>query len=122
MTIQCNSRSVRLLLMVQFGWMGLLALISWYLAGRIGLQSAILGGLIYILPNAYYVKKIFQHQGARAAKQILSSFYKGEALKISLSIVLFTLVFIFFSINPLIFFGAYIGMQLLIWLTPLIFK
>jgi ATP synthase protein I len=82
--------------------------------------SALLGGLVYIIPNAYFASKLFKHQGARAAKQIVSSFYKGEALKIVLSIFLFTAVFVLFRITPLAFFISYITVLMTHWLAPLI--
>lgn len=82
--------------------------------------SALLGGLVYIIPNAYFASKLFKHQGARAAKQIVSSFYKGEALKIVLSIFLFTAVFVLFRITPLAFFLSYITVLMTHWLAPLI--
>ncbi|MDI1351647.1 MAG: ATP synthase subunit I, partial [bacterium] len=56
--------------------------------------SALLGGLVCIIPNAFFAHKVFKYQGARAAKQIVNSFYAGEALKIFISIFLFTAVFV----------------------------
>lgn len=116
-----GARGVQRLLLIQLSMTAVFALVALLLTGRVGAQSAILGGIVYILPNLCYARKLFQYQGARAAKQIINGFYKGEALKIGLSIVLFTLVFVVFNINPLIFFGAYVGMQMLIWFAPLIF-
>ena len=83
--------------------------------------SALFGGLVSAVPNALFAMKLFQHQGARAAKQIVNSFYIGEALKIVVSIILFALVFIFFRIVPLVFFATYIVVQMMVWFAPLIF-
>ncbi|MDP3705901.1 MAG: ATP synthase subunit I [Legionellaceae bacterium] len=116
-----GAHGVRRLALIQLSMTAVFALVSYLFTGCMGAQSAILAGVTYILPNLCYAKKLFQYQGARAAKQILNGFYKGEALKIGLSIVLFTLVFAVFNINPLIFFGVYVGMQMLIWFTPLLF-
>lgn len=115
-------QGVRRLLLVQLISLIIVALFAMMFVGFRGGYSAVFGGLVYILPNAFYAKKLFQYQGARAARQIVNSFYKGEALKISLSIGLFALVFAVFNVNPMIFFGTYIGMQMLIWFAPLIFK
>lgn len=81
-------------------------------------SSALLGGLVCIIPNAYFASKLFKHQGARAAKQIVSSFYKGEAVKIIMSIFLFTAVFVFFKITPLAFFTSYILVLMTHWFAP----
>lgn len=80
--------------------------------------SALLGGLVCLIPNAYFAIKLFKYQGARAAKQIVNDFYKGEAFKIVLSLVLFTLIFIFLKISPLAFFISYISIHMTHWFTP----
>ena len=83
--------------------------------------SALLGGLVCTLPNAYFARKMFQYQGARAARQIVNNFYKGEGLKIALSILLFTVVLKFINIIPLIFFIVYLVVQMVFWFAPLMF-
>ena len=83
-------------------------------------QSIVLGSLVQIIPNMCCARNMFKYQGATSAKKIVSGFYKGEAVKIILSIILFALVFNYIRIDPILFFGAYISMQLLLWLLPLI--
>lgn len=80
--------------------------------------SALLGGLVCIIPNAYFAIKLFQHQGARSARKIVNGFYKGEALKLLLSFILFTAVFIFCKITPLAFFTSYILILMTHWFAP----
>ena len=80
--------------------------------------SALLGGLVGIIPSALFAAKLFKYQGARAARQIVNSFYKGEALKIILSIFLFTLVFVFCKITPLAFFASYVLVLMTHWFAP----
>lgn len=84
-------------------------------------MSALLGGLVSIVPTAYFAIKLFKYHGARAARQIVNGFYKGEALKIALTAILFTLVFKFFTIIPLVFLAVYILAQMVFWFAPLIF-
>ncbi|MDC0660946.1 F0F1 ATP synthase subunit I [Marinobacter sp. SS21] len=55
--------------------------------------SAFVGGLVFLLPHGYFAFKAFRYSGARAAKQIMSSFYQGEAGKLILCAILFTMVF-----------------------------
>lgn len=109
------------LLMCQLSITGLLAGAAILLSGTTAAISALLGGLVNMIPNAYFARTMFRYQGARAAKQIVNSFYKGEALKIVLSIALFMLVFKFFNIVPLVFFATYIVAQMVFWFAPLIF-
>ena len=80
--------------------------------------SVILGGMVGIIPNALFAVKLFKYQGARAARQIVNSFYKGEALKIVLSIFLFALVFISYKITPLAFFVSYVLVLMTHWFAP----
>ena len=115
---QPNKRKVMRLWVVQLGVTLFLAVLSALALNMNAALSAVLGGLVCIIPNAYFASTLFKYQGARAAKQIVNSFYKGEALKIILSIILFTLVFVLFRITPVVFFGTYIAIQLTHWLAP----
>lgn len=109
------------LLLCQFLLTASLALLALIFMGAVAAQSVLLGGMVSVVPNAYFAKKLFRHQGARAARQIVNSFYSGEALKLALTFVLFAIVFKFFKIIPLVFFAAYIVVQMVFWFAPLIF-
>ena len=82
--------------------------------------SALLGGLTAFVPTALFAKKFFKHQGARAAKQIVRSFYIGEFLKIISSALLFALIFMFYTVIPAAFFLTYIAVVMTYWFAPLI--
>ena len=110
----------RRLMLIQFGVSILISCIAVWVYSTTAAYSAILGGLVCVVPNAYFARSLFFHSGARAAKQIVSGFYRGEALKLMLSAALFTLVFKCFNIHPLIFFIAYIAAQMVFWFAPLI--
>lgn len=84
-------------------------------------KSASLGGFVSLIPNAYFARKLFQHHGAHAARNIVGSFYKGEAIKIVLSMILFAMVFLFCKIIPWVFFTVYILVQMVFWFAPLLF-
>lgn len=115
---QLSKRGIVRLWLVQLGVTLVFAMLVAIAYGANAALSALLGGMICIVPNAYFALKLFKYQGARSAKQIVNSFYKGEALKIIISIFLFTAVFIFFRITPLAFFGSYILILMTHWLTP----
>ena len=84
--------------------------------------SALLGGLVSVIPNAYFATQLFSHHGAQAAKKIVRGFYKGEAAKLFLTMILFALVFKFVHIVPWLFFAVYIAVQMVLWFAPLIFN
>ncbi|MBL7481588.1 ATP synthase subunit I [Legionella bononiensis] len=118
MNKQLNKRGIMRLWLVQLGITLVLAVLCAIVFNIKAASSALLGGLVCIIPNAYFASKLFKHQGARAAKQIVNSFYKGEAVKIILSIFLFTAVFVFFKITPLAFFTSYILVLMTHWFAP----
>lgn len=83
--------------------------------------SVILGGLISALPTAYFARMTFKYYGACAAKKIVNSFYKGEAMKIMLTVALFALVYKTLPIEPFGFLAGFIAAQMMIWFAPIIF-
>lgn len=78
--------------------------------------SFLLGGLIAPLANGYFCFRAFSYVGARAARQIVMAFYKGEAIKIALSAVGFYGAFTTQWVIPLWVFVGYIAAQIgFIW-------
>jgi len=84
--------------------------------------SALLGGVISILPNFVFATLAFRNAGASAAKEVISDFFKGEALKLVLVIVLFWVVFNTLDVLYMPLFVTYALAIVLHWLSPLIFK
>ncbi|MDX1836248.1 ATP synthase subunit I [Legionella taurinensis] len=110
---------VRSLLITQLLSTAGMALVLFLFYGQHEAISALLGGLVAVLPSFFFARTLFKHQGARAAKKIINRFYAGEALKILISIGLFILVFTFYKVKPLAFFLTYIVVVLNFWFTPL---
>ena len=106
------------LLRVQLGMILILTLLCALAIGTNVAGSVLLGGMVCIIPNACFVRVLFKHHGALAAKQIVNGFYKGEALKIIVSIFLFTAVFLLCSVTPLAFFASYIIVLMSHWFAP----
>ena len=111
--------TVKRLLILQLGLTLLTAMFAAFFSAKAA-SSASLGGLVCIIPNACFGRMVFKHRGARAARQIISSFYKGEAFKVTLTVILFALIFINYSIAPLAFFLTYIIVQFSHWFAPLV--
>lgn len=81
--------------------------------------SVLMGALVCILPSAYFAKRLFRYRGASAAKKIVASAYKGEAIKLVLTALLFTAAFVYVKVIPSLFFIAFVLAQLSLWLAPL---
>ncbi|AHA25221.1 ATP synthase I chain family protein [Pseudomonas aeruginosa] len=77
--------------------------------------------MIAWLPNCYFAYKAFRFSGARAAREIVRSFYAGEAGKLILTAVLFALTFA--GVKPLMapaLFGVYLLTLMVSWCAPLL--
>ena len=110
------------LLAVQLSVVAVITMMLYWVAGSKQAYSALLGGMICIIPSCLFAANAFKHRGARAAKKIVMRFYLGEALKLGLTFILFTLVFIFIPINALAFFATFITAQLLHWLSLFVLR
>jgi len=74
--------------------------------------SALLGGLIYALPNAYFAYKAFQYTGARQVSYVLRGFYQGGMWKLVLTGIGFGLAFKFVKpLDLLALFSAFVVVQ-----------
>lgn len=61
--------------------------------------SALIGGGICVLANAVFALCAFMFSGARAAKRIAVSFYTGEALKILITVALFSVAYMYMQVE-----------------------
>ena len=61
--------------------------------------SALIGGGIFVIANAVFALCAFMFSGARAAKRIAASFYTGEALKILITVALFSVVYMYMQVE-----------------------
>ena len=52
--------------------------------GIISAYSLLLGGLISIIPNAYFANKMFREVGARAMERVVKRALVGEVVKIAM--------------------------------------
>jgi ATP synthase protein I len=88
----------------------LLALLFWGIGGRISGFSALLGGLICLLPNAYLALRLTLPRSDRGASGLVRAAYIGELGKIVLTVLLFGLVFsLVRPIDPLALFTGFIA-------------
>ncbi|WP_251975835.1 F0F1 ATP synthase subunit I [Salinicola avicenniae] len=110
---------IAFLILIQCGIVMGLTLIAWGVRDRETALSALTGGLVAAIPNAFFAWRAFRHQGAAQARNIVKSFYQAEAGKFGLTAVLFTLAFVAVPpSNPAFFFSAYVLTLLAQWLGP----
>lgn len=95
--------------------------LAFLIRSQVAGYSALLGGLIFLVPHGYFALKAFRYSGARSAKKIMSSFYQGEAGKLILCAIFFTMVFKW--IQPLDIAALFLTFAIMLvtnWLTPLL--
>jgi ATP synthase protein I len=68
------------------------ALVVWLGWGVLAGKSALIGGVVALLPNLVFTLYAFRYAGARQVQQVYSSIKRGAGLKYLLTIVLFALV------------------------------
>ncbi|MGF1744628.1 F0F1 ATP synthase subunit I [Vibrio minamisatsumaniensis] len=61
--------------------------------------SALIGGGIFVIANAVFCVSAFLFCGARATKLVAVSFYTGEALKILITVLLFSIVYMYMQVE-----------------------
>ena len=91
--------------------------------GSVVALSLLLGGLVSVLPNAYFAYRLFARPGVAAARSVVQDFYRGAAGKFVLTIVLFALVFSCIrTVSPLALFVAFILVNAVHWLVPVLLR
>jgi ATP synthase protein I len=88
--------------------------------GRTVGVSALLGGAIAVVPNAFLAARLLTPGNTVRAEALLRSAWLGEAGKLLMTAVLFTAVFV--AVRPLsapAVFGGFIAAQLVIFCVPL---
>lgn len=113
-------RVIKLLLLWQLAIAAAAGLIG-MMMGEGGVSGALSGGFIAWLPNCYFAFRAFRYRGARAARQIVHSFYAGVAGKVLLTASLFILVFSTFNpLNAPAVFMGFLLVQMVSWVVPVL--
>ena len=94
-------------LLVQVAVLLLLSGSGFLMLGVVLAYSVLLGGLISIVPGAYFVRKVFAYSGARAMHNVVRSVYVGEVIKLLLMGAGFALSFAL--VDPLHVPGLFAG-------------
>ncbi|HEY8567658.1 ATP synthase subunit I [Microbulbifer sp.] len=117
--------------LIQLAVVLLVALVLELTQGRIVAISALLGGLLCVLPNLYFGLRAFellgkgsdllkgrrQLRGARASQRTVASFYRAETGKFVLTLTGFAAVFATVkSLNPAVLFISYGLCVILQWI------
>ena len=100
----------------------LIAIIMYLNWGYSNAVSALVGGVISIIPNSVFAYKTFKYVGASSSKKVIESFYSGEKMKMVITVFLLALAFKFLVIIPIPFFLTFFLVMIISLLTPILFK
>ena len=95
---------------------GIVALLSFAMAGLQAAQSALLGGGISTLASLGMALVAFG-RGSVSAQRAVTAFYVGEAVKLAVMVVLFVVVLKVMKVSPLPLFAAYMATFLVYWIV-----
>ncbi len=62
-------------------------------------KASLIGGSIFIIAHGAFALFAFMFSGAQFAKLVAASFYIGEVLKIIITVVLFSMVFVYTQVE-----------------------
>lgn len=80
-------------LLAQLGMTAVLAMLFWGTDGRVTGYSALLGGLICVIPNAFLALRLAAPRRDPGAGALVRAAYIGELGKLALTVLIFSAVF-----------------------------
>lgn len=82
--------------------------------------SALLGGLLYLLPNLYFAWRAFSGQSTDNAQRVVIRMYASEIGKMMLAVALFSATFMLVHpLSPFPLFGTFMLLQLSGWILQM---
>lgn len=83
--------------------------------------SAVFGGIAWIVPNFYFVNKIFRNSKQRSLNVIAKDFYLGEFIKLFLSGILIVFFVKIYTIVLVPFVITFIGVVMTAFFMPVVY-
>ncbi len=103
----------------------LLPILVWIVTGRSAAVAALIGGWIATLSNLYFAAQAFRFSGARASREMVRAFYRGEAGKFVIVMLLFIATFRLVDgireTAPTLFL-AFFSIYGIAWVAPLVLR
>lgn len=118
-----DRRLARILMILQWFMVLLVAGGAWLLEGAVIAKSSALGALLCCVASNYFAWQSFRFAGARASQQVMLSMYRGLIGKFAIVIV--GLVLIFSYVKPLsagALFAGFILVQAMSWVAPMLWS
>lgn len=104
------------------GVVSLITVMIYFIWGWMPAKSALIGGMIVIIPNILFAYKAFKYAGAQASRKVVDSFFSGVKLKMALTALFLALAFKFLVLSVMPFFVMFSLVLALPALTACLFK
>ena len=102
------------LVYVQLIVMVVTALLSYVCGGLVIAYSVLLGCVVCVLPNIYFVRSTLKNVESETPQSILMRFYIGEGQKFLLTMAMFAICFVLIKpLHVVSFFAAYITIMII---------
>ena len=102
-------------------WQGVVtiavAVVSYWMAGRLAAMSALIGGGISTLASLVMAALSFRRSSLANPYSAVRGFYVGEAAKLATVVVLFVMVLRTMKVSPLAMFAAYVATFFVYWVA-----
>lgn len=102
-------------------WQGVVtvavAIVSYWIAGRLAAVSALIGGGISTLASLVMAALSFRRSSLANPYSAVRGFYVGEAAKLATVVVLFVMVLRTMKVSPLAMFAAYVATFFVYWVA-----
>jgi ATP synthase protein I len=111
--------AVKRILRWQLWVMAVVGSVAMGIGGWPAAGSALMGGVVGFIPNAYFAVRFGTALKTRTADQVVRAFYAGEATKLLITAALFLLVFQLPGVLYLPLFAGFLAVLAVFWFALL---
>ena len=86
-------------------------------SGAVDAVAALVGGLINVLANLYFARRLYGGRRIKSAAETALGFYVGEVVKLFITLALFALAIGVFKLSFLPLFTTFVATLLVFWLA-----
>jgi len=114
---KASTRQIRQIILIQLGTTFAIS-VALLVVDKVYFRSALAGGLIATLANAYFAWKVFAKQQESNPEQILATYYAAEVGKIILTVMMFTGAIVLIKpLSIVTLMGVYLFNHMIPWLA-----
>jgi ATP synthase protein I len=107
---------VHLIALIQIAILTLIVALLWLFVSSNAAYSAVIGGLIQILPQAWFTRRAYRYTSTRHIHNMVRAMYQAETGKIVFTTALFAIVFTRLkTVDPLVLFLTF-GLMIIVQL------